>query len=171
MTLSLSTTLIPAWLQTLGAGLGWLDKAASSGIAEQELLEARLIDDMLPFGSQVKAMAVHSQGAVEGVREGVFRPRFQDPNPASIAELPALLDEAIAFVQGLTEEEMQGFVGQDMRFEIGEKRLDFTAENFLLSFSLPNFFFHATTAYGILRAKGLPLGKIDYLGQLRLKKD
>jgi hypothetical protein len=55
-----------------------------------------------------------------------------------------------------------------MRFEIGEKRLAFTAEDFLLSFSQPNFYFHATTAYGILRAKGVKVGKLDYLGKLRL---
>jgi hypothetical protein len=59
------------------------------------------------------------------------------------------------------------FTGRPMRFEIGEKRLDFTAEDFLLSFSQPNFYFHASMAYAILRAKGVPVGKIDYLGKLR----
>ena len=55
-----------------------------------------------------------------------------------------------------------------MRFEIGEKRLDFTAEDFLLTFSQPNFYFHASMAYAILRAKGVNVGKIDFLGKLRL---
>ena len=57
-----------------------------------------------------------------------------------------------------------------MRFAFGERQADFTAENFLLSFSLPNFYFHATTTYAILRWKGLPLGKRDFTGRLRLKK-
>ena len=64
---------------------------------------------------------------------------------------------------------MTGFLGRDMRFEAGERRLDFTAENFLLSFSQPNFYFHATTAYDILRNQGLPLGKRDFLGKTRRK--
>jgi hypothetical protein len=54
-------------------------------------------------------------------------------------------------------------------FQFRDFKLPFTAENFLLSFSLPNFHFHATTAYDILRMKGVPLGKPDYMGQLRLK--
>ncbi len=56
-----------------------------------------------------------------------------------------------------------------MTFAIGDQRMKFTAENFLLSFSLPNFYFHATTAYDILRAQGVPIGKRDYMGQPRLK--
>ena len=57
-----------------------------------------------------------------------------------------------------------------MRFEFGERRMDFTAEEFLLSFSQPNFYSHATTAYDILRFKGLPIGKRDYTGRVRLKR-
>ena len=56
-----------------------------------------------------------------------------------------------------------------MRFELGPRRMDFTVANFLLTFSLPNFYFHATTAYDVLRAKGVELGKRDYIGQPRLK--
>ena len=65
------------------------------------------------------------------------------------------------------EDELESFTGRPMRFEIGDKRLDFTAEDFLLSFSQPNFYFHASMAYAVLRAKGVPVGKIDYLGKLR----
>jgi hypothetical protein len=56
-----------------------------------------------------------------------------------------------------------------VRFEVGETKLPFTAEDFLLSFSVPNFYFHASMTYGILRSKGVPLGKRDFLGRLRLK--
>jgi hypothetical protein len=80
-----------------------------------------------------------------------------------------LLSDAIAFLNGVTEDEMEGFIGQDMRFEIGEKKLPFTAEDFLLTFSQTNFYFHAVTAYGVLRAKGVAVGKLDYLGALRIK--
>lgn len=169
MPISLHAAIIPSKLQILGAGKGWLDKCEGCDIAEAELLDARLIEDMLPFSYQVKAMAVHSQGAIEAVRAGVFTPKFGDPLPATIAELRSLVDGAISFLESVTEEEMESFIGQDMRFEIGEKRLDFTAEEFLLTFSQTNFYFHATTAYGVLRARGLDVGKLDYLGKLRLK--
>jgi hypothetical protein len=170
MPLTLHQATVPGWLQLLNAAHGWLDKAGASGMTEEELLSARLIENMFPFSYQVKSIAVHSQGAIEGVREGVFRPRFGERNPSCLAELRTLVDGAIAFVQSLTEEEMEGMIGRDMRFEVGEKRLDFAAEDFLLSFSQPNFYFHATTAYGILRMLGVGVGKLDYLGRLRLKQ-
>lgn len=169
MTLSLYAATIPSKLQILGAGRGWLDKAEASELSEQEILSSRLADDMLPFAYQVKAMANHSQGAIEGVRAGVFTPKFKEALPTSLAELRQLLDGAISYLESVSEADMAGFVGQDMRFEIGEKKLPFTAEDFLLTFSQPNFYFHATTAYGILRMKGVPVGKLDYLGALRLK--
>ena len=65
--------------------------------------------------------------------------------------------------------EVDAFLGRDMRFAFGERQMNFTAENFLLSFSLPNFYFHAATAYDILRSKGLPLGKRDFMGRVRIK--
>ena len=170
MPISLHAATIPSKLQILGAGLGWLDKAASCGIAEGELMEARLIDDMLPFAYQVKSMADHSQGAIEGVRAGVFSPKFGEPLPTSLAALRDKLESAIAFLEGVSEDELESFIGRDMRFEIGEKKLPFTAEDFLLTFSQPNFYFHATTAYGVLRAKGVEVGKLDYLGALRIRQ-
>jgi len=170
MTLTLDQTIVPSWLQLLNSTTGWLDKAAASGIGEEELLSARLIEDMLPFAYQVKAITLHSRGAVEAVYEGVFRPSFGQPNPSSLAELRSMVDGAIAFFERLPAGELDRVADRDMRFEIGPKRLDFTVADFLLSFSQPNFFFHATTAYGILRMKGVGLGKLDYLGRLRLKR-
>ena len=170
MTLSLHAALVPSWLQILGAGRGWLDKAITHGMSEAELCDARLIEDMFPFAYQVKSMAVHSQGAIEAVRQGVFSPNFGEALPASLAELRERLENAIAVLESVVPEELEDFTGRPMRFEIGEKRLDFTAEDFLLSFSQPNFYFHASMAYAILRAKGVPIGKIDYLGKLRLQQ-
>lgn len=169
MSLTLHAATVPNWLQILAAGRTWLDKAAASTLPESEILGARLADDMWPFAQQVRMMALHSQGAIEGVREGVFRPDFRDP-PASFAALYAQFDDASACLEALSEEEMQGFVGKPVRFEIGEKKVPFTAEDFLLTFSQTNFFFHAVTAYGILRNKGVAVGKLDYLGKLRIAR-
>lgn len=167
MPLSLHAALVPSWLQILGAGRGWLDKGAAQ-LGEAQLADTRLIEDMFPFAYQVKSMAVHSQGAIEAVRQGVFTPNFSEALPSTLDELRARLDGAIAILASISEDELESFVGQPMRFEIGEKRLDFTADQFLLSFSQPNFYFHASMAYAILRAKGVPVGKLDYLGKLRL---
>lgn len=170
MPISLHAATVPSFLQILGAGRGWLDKASASGMAEDQIVNARLAEDMLPFAYQVRSMADHSRGAIEALREGVFRPKFGEPLPASIEEMRARLDGATDVLGGIGEGELEDMVGKPMRFEIGEKRLDFTAEEFLLSFSQPNFYFHATTAYGILRYKGVNVGKLDYLGALRFQR-
>ena len=107
-----------------------------------------LADDMLPLGFQVRSVMTHSIGAIEGVRKGVFSPD-RSPWPDSFAGLKAQLTQALAALEWVDPLEVNGFIGHDMRFEAGERRMDFTAENFLLSFSQPNFFFHATTAYDL----------------------
>ena len=169
MSLSLHAATIPSMLQILGAGRGWLVKARESGIEEQELTQARLTEDMLPFAYQIKSMAVHSEGAFEGVKAGVFSPDRSEP-PATITQLDARLEAAIDYLQALNEDEVEALRGNAMRFEMGERRLSFAVDDFILSFSQPNFYFHATAAYGILRARGVELGKQDYLGAVRAQR-
>lgn len=173
MNFSLYAATIPSWRQGLEAVGGLLAKAEAfcteNSLPVAELIQARLAPDMLPFAYQVKSTAVHSIGAIEGVRQGVFSPDMTPP-PDTFAALAARITQAITALDEVTAAEVDGFIGRDMRFVFGERRMDFTAENFLLSFSLPNFYFHATTAYDILRWKGLPLGKRDFIGRLRLKR-
>ena len=69
----------------------------------------------------------------------------------------------------MTPEEVNALEGRDMVFQFGERKMPFTVEGFLMSFSMPNLHFHATTGYDILRTRGVPLGKRDYMGPLRLK--
>lgn len=173
MPLSLHAAIVPGWLQILGATRQLIDTArdhcAAHDLPEAELLEARLIDDMLPFRYQIKSCAVHSRGAIEGVRLGTFSPDRTEP-PATFADLARQLDEAIAFLAALDPAELEGFIGRDMVFAIGDKfRREFTAENFLLGFSQPNLLFHATTAYALLRMKGVQIGKANFLGALPVK--
>ena len=172
MTFSLYAATIPAYLQMLGGVSGLLDKAeafcADNGAAPEDLIEARLAQDMLPFAYQVKSTAVHSLGAIEGVRRGEFSPDQTTP-PDSFSAMRLRITGAIDALQAIDPGEIDGFIGRDMRFAFGSRHVDFTAENFLLSFSQPNFYFHAATAYDILRWKGVPLGKRDFLGRLRKK--
>ncbi len=172
MALSLYDATIPSYRQILGAVSGLLDTAErfcqDGKMAPAELIQARLIADMLPFAYQVKSAAVHSLGAIEGVRRGVFSPDMTPP-PDSFAGLKAKIAEAIAGLEAVEPAEVERFIGRDMRFSLGERHIEFTAESFLLSFSQPNFYFHATTAYDILRSKGVPIGKRSFMGKLRAK--
>jgi uncharacterized protein len=172
MTFSLYEATIPGFLQGLAALGSVLDIAEAhcteKGLAPADLIQARLIEDMFPFAYQITSSAHHSLGAIAGVRQGVFSPDLTPP-PESFAALRQKITTAHTTLASIDRSEVNGFIGQDMRFEFGQRRMEFTAENFLLSFSMPNFYFHATTAYDILRMKGLPLTKKIYLGVPRLK--
>ena len=172
MSFSLYDATVPTFQQTLGAMQGLLTKveafSAKGNRPVDDLLQARLTDDMLPFAYQIKAATNHSVGALKAIHTGVFSPD-RTPWPQSAGGLRDVLAQALEALSSMTAEDIDGLVGRDMRFEMGEMVLPFTAEGFLMSFSLPNFFFHATTAYDILRMKGVALGKADYLGRPRLK--
>lgn len=133
-----------------------------------EIIDARLAPDMLPFSFQIVSVAHHSMGAIHGARQGLFQPPSA-PAGLDFAGLQALVAQAREGLGLLTPDVVNALQGKDMVFQLGERRLSFLAEDFLLSFSIPNFYFHATTAYDLLRLRGMPLGKRDYLGRLRLK--
>ena len=167
MPLSLHAAIVPGWLQILGSCNNLINKAEAFDCENAELLSASLTEDMLPLAYQLKSCVVHSRGAIEALAKGVFSPDFNEP-PTNFSDMRNLLNSAIDYLEQLEEADLDLFTGQPMRFEIGEFKLHFLAENFLLSFSQPNFFFHAPTAYDILRMKGVPLGKRDFLGAVQI---
>ena len=173
MTFSLYDAVVPSNLQILGAIDALLDKAAAfcaeQGTSEAELIDARLAPDMLPFGYQVKSCAAHSIGGIDGVRAGTFSPDMK-PWPTDFASLHGVVQDAIASLKAIDRAEFDALADSDTEFAFGETRMPFTGANFLLSFSQPNFYFHATTAYSILRAQGVKLGKRDFIGIPRLKR-
>jgi uncharacterized protein len=173
MEFSLYTATIPSYCQILAAVVGMIDKAeafcSENSLTPQDIIQARLAADMHPFAYQVKSTVVHSLGAIEGVRRGDFSPDTTTP-PQDFAALKARVVEAIAALEAIEASEVDSFVGRDIRFAFGDRHVDFTAENFLLSFSQPNFYFHAATTYDILRWKGLPIGKRDFTGRTRIKR-
>ena len=172
MAISLYDATVAGFLQTLGGMTGVLEKGLSycveHDIDPNEIVQARLHDDMLPFAFQVISVAHHSRGAIEGVKAGVFSP---PPRPSELAygDLQALINGARSELQQISPADLDALQGRDVTFTAGERSMPFVAENFLLSFSVPNFYFHAVTAYDILRSKGVPVGKRDYIGQLRVK--
>jgi len=172
MAIQLYDVSVTSFLQVLGGVTGFLEKGAAyckdKGIDLNSVVETRLYEDMLPFRFQVMAVAHHSRGALEGVQKGVFGPPtgVADQNYAALQKIVA---DARTYLQGLKREDVNALEGKDVVFKLGERSMPFTAEGFLMSFSMPNLHFHATTAYDILRMKGAPLGKRDYMGPLRMK--
>lgn len=170
MSFSLYDAVVPSHLQLLDALDQILVKAKSFCVAhdmpEAEMIDARLAADMFPLGYQVKSCAVHATGAIEGARTGSFSPDSSEW-PTDFDGLRALLQRASAALRALDRNTVDRLTGTDMNIVAGERKLPFNSANFLLSFSQPNFYFHATTAYAILRAQGVNLGKRDFLGVLR----
>jgi uncharacterized protein len=171
MAISLYDATVATFIQTLGGVEGFLsrgfDHCRDNQIDPQSIVETRIFPDMLPFRFQVVSAVSHSLGAIEGVRKGVFSPP-QSPE-LDYTGLQKSVTEARDALKKVTADEVQSFIGRDMKFQFRDRSIPFTAENFLLSFSIPNFYFHSSMAYGILRQKGVPLGKRDFMGQLRIK--
>jgi uncharacterized protein len=172
MAFSLYRATVPSFQQTIGAALKVLDKAEAfctdNSLESTAMVGLQLAEDMLPLGYQVKSLCAHSIGAIKGVRVGQFSPDMT-PWPKDLAGLKAALTGALGELDAVSADELDGYVGRDMAFVMGERRMDFTAEDFLMSFTMPNFYFHATAAYAILRWKGVKLGKLDFIGRPRLK--
>lgn len=171
MPLSLHASFVPSAQQMLGTADHLLRKAedwcSQKDCDPSTILTAQLIEDMLPFCYQIKSVAEHTQGAIEAVRVGVYSPDLNPP-PTTFEDLRAKLTAAQTFMGELTEDEMESWIGRDMRFEFKDRRMDFTVENFLLSFAQPNFYFHASAAYSIARHLGVQIGKMDFMGKVRV---
>ena len=169
MAISIYDLSVGSYLQTLGGIAGVLQKGADYA-AENELdlegvVETRLYPDMLPFRFQVISVFHHSLGAINGMREGLFTPPPSMPD-LDYAGLKALVEDATTQLQAVSSEEINAMEGKAVLFKAGKFEVPFTAESFLLSFSLPNFYFHASATYDILRMAGVPLGKMDFLGKM-----
>ena len=173
MALSLYDASVANYLQILGAVGGFLDRGLAhfreKSIDPETMVEARLAPDMLPLRFQIISVAQHSRGAIEAAQSGEFRPpSFK--TPYDYAGLQGLVAQTREALEGWTPDAVNALGGRDVVFLLGDHKLPFTTEGFLMSFSLPNFYFHATTAYDILRTNGVPLGKRDFMGRLKMKK-
>lgn len=171
MAISLHDISVTSYLQVLGALKGVLEKGAAhcqaSSMDLNDVVETRLHPDMLPFHYQIVSVAHHSLGTIKGIESGEFRPPGDGP-AHDYAGLQNLIAEAQSQLQAYHADTVNQWEGKDVVFRLGSHDLPFKAEHFVLSFSLPNFYFHATTAYDILRMKGTPIGKRDFIGQLRM---
>ncbi|MCY4130759.1 MAG: DUF1993 domain-containing protein [Gammaproteobacteria bacterium] len=172
MALTLYDATVGTYKQILSSIGGVLSKGRehceANGVDLNDVVETRLIDDMLPFRFQVISVAHHSLGAMKGTDAGVFGPPSQGDQ--DYAALQSLVAEALAGLDDYSEDKVNGFMGKEMVFKMGSMTMPFIAEDFLLTFSLPNFYFHATTTYDIIRMQGATIGKGDFLGRMRLNR-
>ena len=172
MATSLYDLSVPTFLQTVRAVAGFLDRAtrycAETRTDPNDFVHARLFEDMAPLHFQIEAAWHHSVWGLQAVRTGVFAPPALI-GPVPFADLQAMIGNAETALEALTPGEVDSWAGRNLDLQIGPRRLAFTSETFILSFSLPNFYFHAVTAYDILRMRGVPLGKRDYEGRLRTR--
>lgn len=165
MSFSVYDASAPIFVQSLGNMRAWLDKTGT--VPEAELLTARLAPDMHPLARQFQMASDAAKGAVARLA-GLAPPPMADTE-ASFAELKERIDRTIAFINSVDPALVAEGATRDIALKFPNGMgYRFTGAAFLTSFALPNFFFHATTAYAILRANGVAVGKGDFLMHLGL---
>jgi len=166
MAMSMYTASVPVFQHMLRNLIHILDKGEANAQARKidpaVLAAARLAPDMLPFTRQI---LIACDGAKNGVARisGVEAPKFED-NEASFPELKARVQKTLDFLATVPAAKMDGAEDKDITFPVGrDSTRTMKAQAYLGTWVLPNFFFHVTTAYDILRHNGVDLGKTDYL--------
>jgi len=159
---------VPVFVRMFGNLSAILDKAAAFAEAKKidpsVLVNARLAVDMLPLSKQVQIASDAAKGA--GARlTGSDVPSFADTE-TTFPELQARIAKTVDFLKGLDAAQFDGSESKEIVLTLAKGEVTFTGDAYLLNFVLPNFYFHMTTAYAILRHNGLDLGKMDYLGAL-----
>lgn len=166
MSLSMHQASVPVFVQMLSALNKVLDKAiahaAARKIDQSVILGLRLYPDMLPFGRQVQIATDHAKNGSARLA-GIEAPKFPD-DEKNLEELKARVEKTIGFVKGLTPAQIDGSEEREITFPVGGKPMTFKGQPYLLSFAMPNFYFHTTAAYAILRHGGVEIGKRDFLG-------
>lgn len=168
MSISMYQTSVPVFARGLTNLKGILAKgaahAAAKKIDEAVFLNARLFPDMLPLARQIHIATDFARGTVARLA-GEEPPKWED-NETSFAELIARIERCITAVNGFTAAQIDGSEARPVTRPVRGEPKTFTGSNYLLQYSLPNFYFHTTTAYAILRSNGVEVGKGDFIGAL-----
>ncbi|MGL4397847.1 MAG: DUF1993 domain-containing protein [Hyphomicrobium sp.] len=167
MSHSMYQASVPAFVQTLTQLSGLLDKAEAHAVARKidpaTLIQARLYPDMFPMSRQVQIACDFAKGASARLA-GVDVPSWADTE-TTFAELKARIDKTLAFVRAFKAADIDGSEQRDISLKVGGEQMAFKGQAYLVHFVLPNFYFHAATAYAILRHNGVEIGKRDFIGR------
>jgi len=171
MAISMYTASTPLFLRTLNNMLGWLDKAEenakSRGFDAEVFLSARLSPDMMPLSRQIQIATDSAKNCVARL-SGATPPTWED-DESSLDELRARLRKAIDYVSSVPASEIDGQEEREIVMPAGpDHTIRFSGQEFLTGFSLPNFYFHVSMTYALLRQGGVDIGKMDYLGSLEI---
>ncbi len=165
MAISMYTQTAPLFVKMLTNNKAWLDKAQTFAEAKKfdpaNFMTMRLAPDMLAFPRQIQISTDGVKGCVARLA-GVDVPKYDD-NEASLADLQARLDKTIAFIGGFTAAQLDGTEGKEIVLPGRNGERKFKGIDYLNHYVLPNFFFHLTTTYNILRHAGVDVGKSDFL--------
>ena len=166
MTISMYQASVPRFVNILGNLSNILDKTQAhvdaKKIADASLTGYRLFPDMLPMTTQVQIACDAAKGVVARLA-GVAIPAFDD-NEVTLADLKARIAKTVAFMQTITPAQIDGTEDKDIVIKRGEKETQYKGMQFLMGHAIPNFYFHVTTTYNILRHNGVEIGKRDFLG-------
>jgi hypothetical protein len=163
---SMSQITLPVFIKHLNALAGCLKKAqalyAEKQYDEVTLMNYRLYPDMFSFARQVQQATEHARNCTAALA-GVEAPKYE-MNEKSLADLVARCEKSVAWLSSVKPDQVDGTDAKNVTVKAGDRELTFTGLDLVLKRSLPNFYFHATTAYDILRHNGVELGKRDFMG-------
>jgi len=167
MAFSIYEASIPVFQQMLKNLSGLLEKAdtyaKANNISEEELVNSRLYPDMFELKRQIQIATDHAKGAAARLA-GADVPSFPDTE-TTIESLQARINKTLDFISSFPPEQFEGGEERAIKLVFPWATFEFNGSRYLTYWALPNFFFHTTTAYDILRHKGVNVGKADFIGQ------
>lgn len=166
MAISMYKVSLPIFVRHLNGLAGCMKKAqalyAEKKYDEATLLSYRFYPDMFSFARQIQAASDHAKNCA-ALLAGLEAPKYED-NEKSLAELIARVEKTVAWLNAVKPEQIDGMEGKSVTLKTRDRELKFTGQELLLNRSMPNFYFHATTAYDIIRHNGVEIGKRDFMG-------
>ena len=166
MSLTMYQASTPVFIRMLGNLSSILDKATAHAEAKKIdpaiFINARLAPDMYPLSRQIKIATDMAKGCAARLA-GIEVPSYED-NESTFPDLQARIAKTVTFLQSVSAEQINGSEERKVTLKLRDKEISFLGQPYLLNFVLPNFYFHITTAYAILRHNGLEIGKMDFVG-------
>jgi uncharacterized protein len=174
--MTISELLLPTYRQLLQGLANWLRKAQDQKVEADSLMAARLAPDMFPLSSQVRFACLQAHEGIHRLRHEPFTPamntlleegRSGAERPGTIADALSRIDEALAALDSAGPDALDGGAGRPLALELPMGiAFDLDGEQYARDWALPQFYFHVTTAYAILRQQGVALGKADYVAHM-----
>lgn len=171
MAATLYETTIPVFIRGLENLSHILNKAvshskeSSQNASEQSLLETKLASDMAGLAFQVQRVSDTSKNGITRISNSTVENVAMEDNEATFEQLQARITKTIDFLKAVKPENLNGNEGLTIKPKMGPYEFEFVVKDYVLQYMIPNFFFHVSMAYAILRSKGVPVGKMDYLGK------